>query len=605
MAPGISQARLILPCLLATVLCGSPASAGDPPGAAYPLVYQFGNPHIGVASDLAVYAPRDNAKSVFVVDRTPPHKVLRFASTGQSNSVTATFPLAPPISTTAGCTPYWDVGIAANDNPGSQNFGYFFVVEVTGASTPARLFVVNAETMVQKSLSSLEDSGLNDLTLTMDVANDAEGNLYVTDAVTRRVHKFAALDVFNATGTTGTLTAVADFALMADAGAAVSVDHNHRVHVVGTGIRQGLKHYTILSPNGTIVATPPIGALWPMAVCALNPCADGLIPVRSSTAYEINRFNLDWPACSLLDTALTFGAGDIARPEYAEYQKFNRSLGAPSLPGWAQQQCDERLFSSLVSKVSVFGQSYLSVQIPAGHIGWWRFEETQDSVTPAAVTMGDYFGVNDAFPDATIPQTVEGMVRCAFDTRGGTAYGRVLDAPSMDIGNGSMTIEGWIRTEQNNGTVTVLDNRNGTGAGYSVFIYNGRLGFQTNLGGSPLVYQNYAPGTDLTPGVFAPHRVADGRWRHFAVVLDRTVGNQLTIYIDGQAVGTPATPLAGSISNAADIYFGRVNPAASGTPLVGALDELTIYNVPLTPAQIVALFNARSAGKHLWETPPI
>jgi hypothetical protein len=132
----------------------------------------------------------------------------------------------------------------------------------------------------------------------------------------------------------------------------------------------------------------------------------------------------------------------------------------------------------------------------------------------------------------------------------------------------------------------VLDKRDGVGAGYSVYMHLGRIGFQTNIGSE---FQNF------TSSVV----IADGRWRHFAVVLDRDNTDTLTIYVDGVAAGSTAS-LAGDVDNAEPLYLGRVNAGAGGAPLIGAIDEITLYDEPLSAAQVAGIAAARSAGKHVW-----
>ena len=74
--------------------------------------------------------------------------------------------------------------------------------------------------------------------------------------------------------------------------------------------------------------------------------------------------------------------------------------------------------------------------LPDGKVGWWRFEEAQDSVNDVPDDMIDYRGTNDATPSTgPVPRTVHGMVECAFDTVGGTAWATVPDvsyAPRQD-----------------------------------------------------------------------------------------------------------------------------------------------------------------------------
>jgi hypothetical protein len=279
-----------------------------------------------------------------------------------------------------------------------------------------------------------------------------------------------------------------------------------------------------------------------------------------------------------------------------ECQKFNYGLyNGEIAPYWQQQRCDERMFVCSITGyqtgyVGVFGQSRYSVPVPAGRRAWWRFEETQDSVAPLATNCLDALGANDAVP-VGVPRTVEGMVRLALDTKNGTTHATVADDPALNFGTGSLSIEGWLRSEQTTGVATILDKRIGTGAGYSVYLYNGYLGFQTNVGSD--VYQNYSASV-----AGCGTKAAVGAWRHFAIVLDRTSANTVSMYLDGVLVGPPVAALAGAIDNTGPLFIGRTNSGA--TPFRGALDEITLYEEPLTAAQVLGIFNAGSAGKHVF-----
>jgi hypothetical protein len=185
------------------------------------------------------------------------------------------------------------------------------------------------------------------------------------------------------------------------------------------------------------------------------------------------------------------------------------------------------------------------------------------------------------------------MVRSAFDTRDGTAYATAADNPSLNFGAGSMSIEGWIRSETDFGTI--LDKHGPTGGGYTLYVDNGQLGFYMNAGPSNFLY--YVPGSTCA------HKVAVGAWTHFAIVLDRPA-LRITAYVNGHAIGTPGSPVAGSMDNAQPLFLGRSNPTNLTTVAFhGAMDEITMYNQALSTADIEGIYFARSAGKHVLVHP--
>jgi len=558
---------------LAAAALTAPAFAGDPPSATYSLEHTFAGPKI-IPTDVALYAPHDAAKYVFVADCGPVREVQRHNGLG-TNAVTASY------SGFFHQQGFPQMGVAVDDKPGSINFGRVLATDVFSGYGLLHVLDTNLTLLGYYGLAI--NNLLAPLPAPVDVAYDEIGNVYVADGVTKRVYRYDAQSVF----VFGIGVATQSFGSGVLSPSGVSVDHNGRVHV---SYHQGAS-YEVFAQDGSLVASDYGAAFSGAGVCALHPCADGFL-LRfdpSNAGYEFARYDWDWT--SMLG-AVDLTAGHdlpLKRPQGLEFQKFFSVTGTGL--GWVQARSQERMYVCTMYAVASFGQDYLSVSVPADRRAWWRFDDTHEFIPiEAASAIDDYVGANDAVADLAVPHTVEGMVRGALDTRGGTARAVAADDATLNFGTGSLSIEGWLRSEQRTGVVTVLDKRDGIGAGYSVYMHLGRIGFQTNVGSG---FQNVT-----SPTVFA-----DGRWRHFAIVLDRSNTNTLTIYVDGVAVATTAA-LAGDLDNSSDLYLGDVNPGASGTPLIGALDEITLYGQPLSAAQVAGIANARSAGKHVWVSNP-
>ncbi|MDQ3368211.1 MAG: LamG domain-containing protein [Myxococcota bacterium] len=146
-----------------------------------------------------------------------------------------------------------------------------------------------------------------------------------------------------------------------------------------------------------------------------------------------------------------------------------------------------------------------------------------------------------------------------------------LDATSrMDVGEApgfdvlAITIETWIRpTELPTGGVRagIVDNQ----GQYGAFLH--------------------PDGTLVWAGVQVTGAVTAGTWTHVAFTYDGTART----YVDGSSLAASAgggPPLGdGGVTGTS---FGADNPPGSGSPLLGDLDQLRVFSVARTPAQLCA-----------------
>lgn len=577
---------LLLRCLPSALLVTGltlMARAGDPPSATYPLEFRFGQ---GSNLDVAPYAPGGHATYLFCV-KAKTRELQRYAGTGSSNWLQVSASMPPPNSF-PGFFGTGPIGLAAIDRPGAIGANMVLATEAlapVGGGPPIGGVLWRFDTdLVLIGAVVLADPSWNLLRGPHGIAMDEGSDAYVIDRVTRKVYRYAASEVL---GISPVAIATHEYGDGLQSPYGVSVDHNGRVHVTYVN-----GDYIVYETTGAIAASSNSGSQSNLrGVCALHPCADGFTTRYQSSPgnYVFERTDWNWstPTFGVVDLTVTYAVP--ARPGNVEFQKSSFAIGGQPF-GWQVQRSNERLYVAGPTGMAAFGQSYDSVAVPLSRRAWYRFEEAHDMAWNFAYPIEDYLGSNVAIAGPNAPRNVEGMVGCGMDTRGGSAYAEAPDSPQLDFGTGSIAIEGWLRSEQRTGVVTVLDKRDGTGAGYSVYMHMGRLGFQTNIG---TTHQNFTS---------APV-IADGRWRHFAIVLDRDLANTLTIFIDGLPAGT-TNALAGNVDNSSPLCIGRINPGANGVPFVGGLDELTLYAQPLSAAQVAGIAAARSAGKHLWASPP-
>lgn len=179
-----------------------------------------------------------------------------------------------------------------------------------------------------------------------------------------------------------------------------------------------------------------------------------------------------------------------------------------------------------------------------------------------------------------------GKVGQAFTMNG--TYLRVLASPKTDVAAGvGFTWECWVNPSDVAPMHPIFDFNNGETFGVHLWIFNGNGGLMANLmdtTGTPHMVETQA-------GVLKA-----GEWQHIALTYDKktSVGS---IYVNGLLVGEktlgPFRP-----QTTYDLYVGY-RPAGLGKDrrFNGAIDEISLYNRPLSAAEIKTIFNAGAAGK--------
>ncbi|MBL7223129.1 MAG: PD40 domain-containing protein [Candidatus Brocadiae bacterium] len=96
-----------------------------------------------------------------------------------------------------------------------------------------------------------------------------------------------------------------------------------------------------------------------------------------------------------------------------------------------------------------------------------------------------------------------------------------------------------------------------------------------------------------------PEQVLDGAWHHCAATFD---GQAMRVYLDGKEIGSLKRP--GKIV-AGGLAAGCIGSANGGECFQGAMDDLRIYSVPLTAAEVAQLHrNGRDALNRVYEPVP-
>jgi hypothetical protein len=177
-------------------------------------------------------------------------------------------------------------------------------------------------------------------------------------------------------------------------------------------------------------------------------------------------------------------------------------------------------------------------------------------------------------------------------------YVDVADSDSLSFGNGAtdapLTFELWFRPNSMSSRQNLLTKWGNSSSAqeYRLFIVSGTIRLDLmDRNGQAMVWVN-------TTGNLAS---LAGGWHHLAVTYDgrggATAANGVTIYVDGVAVPVNRVNNAAYVAmnnTAALLQIGREAPASRHYN--GGLDEIRLWNVARTPAEIQANMNSELVG---------
>ena len=145
----------------------------------------------------------------------------------------------------------------------------------------------------------------------------------------------------------------------------------------------------------------------------------------------------------------------------------------------------------------------------------------------------------------------------------------------------------WVKTTVTDATMVSLRN---TGNGNTVFDLGvGFNGVDNSFTGKPSFIIRDDSGAGLKV-ITSASAINDGNWHH--VVLTRTSGQLLTLYVDGASAASGTDTLSGALTpNVAGSAIAYERIVAS-LALTGLLDDLRIYNTALTSTEVAALYTA-------------
>ncbi len=236
-----------------------------------------------------------------------------------------------------------------------------------------------------------------------------------------------------------------------------------------------------------------------------------------------------------------------------------------------------------VASVGLLACSHASVVL------YYDFEQpasSDDQVGSADVTWG---AGGKANTDSPLGDTLGS----SFSSTGSASIAAQAHAPT--IGTSDFSVSFWMKLPLaqsggvSNGIVDLLDGS--VGGGLQVLVSPSD---NIALGVGAASFQNRLSTVALASGNF-------DTWTHIAITVDRDNANGITYYVNGTQLGgnqNPTTYSGTSIAANQDLQVASAN----ALPLNGLLDDLAVYSVVLTPAQVASL--AAGTETPLTVSPP-
>gem|GEM_PF-441485 len=179
-----------------------------------------------------------------------------------------------------------------------------------------------------------------------------------------------------------------------------------------------------------------------------------------------------------------------------------------------------------------------------------------------------------------------GEVGAAFSLDGTDDFVSIPDAPALRPAN--VTIEGWFNFASVAGAQVLASKTVGSGTrdSYIFFYQSGTLnGAVGDLGSAGQVVS----------GSFTP---AVGAWYHLAYTFNDATDTQ-TLYVNGVSLASGTTTKTIAYDNHPFLIGGEIDNQLPVAFYAGRADEVSLYSVALTSAQVKNIYDAKSAGKCL------
>ncbi|TAK93837.1 MAG: tandem-95 repeat protein, partial [Verrucomicrobia bacterium] len=224
---------------------------------------------------------------------------------------------------------------------------------------------------------------------------------------------------------------------------------------------------------------------------------------------------------------------------------------------------------------------------PGGLVSWWRAETTN-----ALDAVG---GNHGTLLNGT--SFTAGMVGAAFNFDGSNQCVQIPYSPSLIAANYS--VEAWVRP------ASQVDDPAGQDLIFGQSYGDYQLVVRTGTTGLRVIWQ-FGTSHSTFYEVASTNEIPIGQFSHLAGTWDGTI---LRLYING-VLNAQSTPGVVPVDSGCPFFIGGFySPAADSCQYVGQfingnIDETSFFNRALSSAEVLAIYNAGSAGKCVISNPP-
>jgi hypothetical protein len=224
-----------------------------------------------------------------------------------------------------------------------------------------------------------------------------------------------------------------------------------------------------------------------------------------------------------------------------------------------------------------------------GMVSWWAAEED------ALDSVGEHHGelLNGV-------EFASGLVGSAFRFDGADARVRIPAAPELDLWQApGMTVEGWVWPEALNPVMVLVEWHD---------LDTARLGVQLVLnipwpteGAAPAsVWANLYDGVGISRVISSePGLLTAQQWSHVALTRD-AASNMVRLFLNGTIVAEQTMSFSGTAPvTDVDVWLGGRPPGSAWGSYAyqGLMDEFSLYQRALAPAEVSAIYQAAALGK--------